>query len=58
MTRLATETRPARPTYSVSELAGKVTRQGREVAAAREKFFTEEADRIVACCPGDGGCVR
>ena len=39
-----------RPTFAPGELAGKVTRQSREVTALKEAFFEEHADRIVACC--------
>lgn len=40
----------ARPSFALSELAGKVMRQCREVTALKEQFFSENAEKIVACC--------
>jgi D-sedoheptulose 7-phosphate isomerase len=41
---------PDRPTFSIEELAAKITRQSREVVLLKEQFFSENASRIVACC--------
>jgi D-sedoheptulose 7-phosphate isomerase len=40
---------PARPQFAEGELAGKVMRQAREVIALKEKFFSENSEKIVAC---------
>ncbi len=37
------------PSSPPSELAGKVLRQAREAAALKEQFFTENAEKVVAC---------
>jgi D-sedoheptulose 7-phosphate isomerase len=39
-----------RPEYATEELAAKVLRQSREVVALKDRFFTENAEQIVACC--------
>jgi D-sedoheptulose 7-phosphate isomerase len=40
----------ARPTFAPGELAGKILRQCHEVAALKEQFFSQNADRIAECC--------
>jgi D-sedoheptulose 7-phosphate isomerase len=40
---------PARPTFTPADLATKVMRQCREVTALKEKFFSENAEKIGAC---------
>ena len=40
---------PARPRFAPGELAGKVMRQCREVVDLKEKFFSENSEKIVAC---------
>jgi D-sedoheptulose 7-phosphate isomerase len=40
----------ARPSFTPEELAGKVMRQAREAANLKEKFFAENADKVIACC--------
>ena len=39
-----------RPAFGPGELAGKVMRQCREVTALKEQFFSENAEKIAACC--------
>ena len=39
---------PSRP--AADDLRHVILRQTREVVALKEKFFTDEADRIVDCC--------
>jgi D-sedoheptulose 7-phosphate isomerase len=41
---------PPRPEFASGELAAKVMRQCHEVTALKEQFFTENAERVVACC--------
>jgi len=40
---------PSRPAFAPGELAKKVLRQSREVIALKEKFFSENAERITEC---------
>jgi D-sedoheptulose 7-phosphate isomerase len=40
---------PPRPEFGSGELAAKVMRQCHEVTALKEQFFTENAERVVAC---------
>lgn len=41
---------PSRPAFAPGELAGKVMRQCHEVTDLKEQFFSENADKVVACC--------
>lgn len=50
MTQMAEKPQRTRPIFAADELAGKVMRQAREVISVKERFFAENADRIVACC--------
>ena len=50
MTQMVEKPQLRRPAFAAGELAGKVMRQAREVISVKEKFFTENAERIVACC--------
>ena len=44
------EAKASRPAFAPGELAGKVTRQSREVAALKESFFNQHAEKIADCC--------
>lgn len=44
------ERAPARPVFASGDLCAKVMRQCRETTSVKEKFFSENADRVVACC--------
>jgi D-sedoheptulose 7-phosphate isomerase len=43
------------PSFAAGELAAKVLRQANEVIALKQQFFTENAERIVACCQAMAG---
>jgi D-sedoheptulose 7-phosphate isomerase len=43
--------RPSRrPVFAGGELSAKIMRQCREAVALKEKFFSDNAERIIACC--------